>query len=369
MKLRLYILRQLLLAFAFSVGGMLFIALPGVAVAALHKLPTTDVLLLLKYLPLVLQNLAPYVLPIGFMLAVVSTYGRLAADNEWTSLQMAGFKPLGMLLPGALFACLLGLGTYWLVANELPGLKAKEKSFIRAAMRSAVLNIQPWQESIVLGDFGLHGFRDGELFRDAYVYQRGRDTADGGTKLHADTVRLEYHEKKDTLYVIMTGIETVGDLVTLNAEYEGSGENEHTIISIPLDAIAPNTSGTYRGARYLKSAQMRAAVSTGQIYGEELSDKDRRRFLLELHYRYSIAASFLLFLGLGAPTGLLLRRGTQLGALAVAVGYALVYYLLSMRLGKELGRSEAIHPILAAWASTAGGAVVSIVLLSKALRR
>jgi len=77
----------------------------------------------------------------------------------------------------------------------------------------------------------------------------------------------------------------------------------------------------------------------------------------------------LVFLGLGASTGLLLRRGTQLAALAVAVGYALGYYMLSMRLGKELVRLGALPPAVGAWATVSLGAVCGVVLLHRAMKR
>ena len=104
MKLQAYILRQMLTALLFGVVSIVVLAVPGVAVNAVHKLPAADASLLAAYLPTVLQTLAPYVLPLCFLLAVVGTYGRLAADREWTAIQMAGFHPLGRLLPGVALA-------------------------------------------------------------------------------------------------------------------------------------------------------------------------------------------------------------------------------------------------------------------------
>jgi lipopolysaccharide export LptBFGC system permease protein LptF len=75
-----------------------------------------------------------------------------------------------------------------------------------------------------------------------------------------------------------------------------------------------------------------------------------------------------LFLLLGVPTGLLLRRGTQLGALAVAVGYALVYYILSMRFGRHLVANHVLPPVLGAWIVIVAGSLVGLVLMRKAIR-
>ena len=83
----------------------------------------------------------------------------------------------------------------------------------------------------------------------------------------------------------------------------------------------------------------------------------------------AMSCAVLMFLGLGAPTGLILRRGTQLGALAVAVGYALTYYLLSMRLGKELVREEVVPPAVGAWLAISIGFAAGAALLSRATKR
>jgi lipopolysaccharide export LptBFGC system permease protein LptF len=80
------------------------------------------------------------------------------------------------------------------------------------------------------------------------------------------------------------------------------------------------------------------------------------------------ASTYFIFALLGAPTALMMRRGTQLGAMSVAVGYALLYYLLSMRLGRILFLSGFIPPNVAAWAVIVIGAVAGAYLTWRALR-
>jgi lipopolysaccharide export LptBFGC system permease protein LptF len=116
--------------------------------------------------------------------------------------------------------------------------------------------------------------------------------------------------------------------------------------------------------RYRASSEILAALDAGTIDPE-----DRRSFIYELHRRAAMAAAYFLFLGLGAPTGLLLRRGTQLGAMAIAAGYGIVYYVLTMRVGKELGLAESMPAWFGPWLTTAIGGAVSAVLLKRAIRR
>ena len=89
MRLERYVLAQLAFAFLVAAAGILFIAVPAMAVSAVHKLSGVGTLAVVSYLPLLLAGFIPYATPVALLLALVSTYGRLAADKEWTAIQMA----------------------------------------------------------------------------------------------------------------------------------------------------------------------------------------------------------------------------------------------------------------------------------------
>jgi lipopolysaccharide export system permease protein len=86
-----------------------------------------------------------------------------------------------------------------------------------------------------------------------------------------------------------------------------------------------------------------------ELAAGEIDAVTRRKYTYAIHQRMANAVTCLLFVLLGVPTGLLLRRGTQLGAMAVAVGYAILYWVSSLRLGRELAESGALSPALCAW--------------------
>lgn len=355
MRLERSILLQLLVGFAFAVAGMLFIALPGVAVAAIHKLPNVSILVLGRYIPLVLQNLAPYVLPIGFLLAVVSTYGRLAADREWIAIQMAGIRPVKMLRPALVLALVLAAFMHWLVAFELPHARKREQQFLLAAARSSIANIAPGQNGLQLGDFSLNGFQDGDVFRDAYIHRAGK-SGESGIDVFAKTAGLWL--EGDVLFVHMTGVQNLGPGLG------GKGDIAELSARIPLKELIEQRKEDYDLPKYLTTLDM-----LRRLREEELPENRRRRYLFEVHERLSVSLSFVLFLALGAATGLLMRRGTRLGALAVSILYALIYYLFSEQLGKGLGRNQGLPPQVGAWATLGLGMVAGSILLRRALRR
>ena len=93
MTLQLYVLRQLLFSFLFSLGGIALLVFPSVAVQAVHKMQGVSPTTILQYMPLVLVDLVPYLLPMAFLLAVVATFGRIAADRELVAINMSDTHP------------------------------------------------------------------------------------------------------------------------------------------------------------------------------------------------------------------------------------------------------------------------------------
>lgn len=356
MKLHSYILRELLLGFGFAVGGMMILALPAIAVAAVSKLAGVDTQAILYFVPLLLAGLVPYIVPLGFLLAVVVTYGRLAADHEWTAALMSGRNPLSLLLPGLVVAIGASLSTLWLVAELLPDIRRKQSQYQIAALRSTVTNLGPGRTELRLGKFYIAaGFRDGADFIDALIYLPGR-RGEGAKTILADRVHFQVEER--VMYVHLRNARIV------RGEMDVRGGDP--IVRLDLDQLQPDNERSFSAIRYHRMTRLLGGLAKGEYD----ADPARKRIVrYEIQQRCATSSTCLLFLLLGVPTGLLLRKGTQLSALATAVGYALLYYLLSMRLSKQLALGNLLSPEAGAWAVSAVGAVFGMWLLWKALRR
>jgi len=354
MRLNRYIFWQLLTALLFAAGGMLFIAVPGIAVGAVHKLAGVGTLTVLKYLPMAAAKFVPYELPIAFLLALVSTYGRLAQDNEWTAIRMAGINPYRMLTPALLLGLLVSGTIYIMNAEALPWLDHKQKAFRVEALRSVVKNLVPGRTELQHDDFCLVApYREGDVFFDAFIELPGDGEAKEPRVLAADEVRFEFTETE--MLVHLRGVEGVlGTAV---------GNQETMTVTVLLDHIVGTADRDYSGARYLNTAGLIRTLR------KDLPPEQRRLFELEFHKRAANSLAGLVFVLLGVSTGLLMRRGTQLAALSVSVGYALVYWILSLRLGKEMARAGTIEPWIGAWGPLILCAIAGVILMRKAFRQ
>lgn len=351
--LQRYILRQLLTAFVFAVGGMLFIALPAIAVAAVHRLAGVETAAIVLFIPLLMFGLVPYILPLGYLLATVVTFGRLAADKEWTAIRMAGIQPLWMVAPPLALALLCSLGTSWLVSTKLPRDQTKQRQYQVEVLQRTITNLSPGRTELRIGEFLLKANeRRGNEFRQVFIHIPGSGDRGSQTML-ADSLTISVDESEQMLVVRLRDARVVHG--------QHAVRNEQPVVTIDLKELVKPQGKHAQAVRYKTSDEVREMLA--------VEDDPRRvsKMRYTLHHRMAIATTYVMFCLLGVSTGLLLRRGTQLAALSVAVGYALVYYL-TVQLVKPLAEAEQLHPVVAAWAANAGAGALGLVLMWRAFR-
>ncbi len=353
MTLQLYILRQLLYAAGFSLLGISMLVMPSVAIQAIYKLGGVSLSAIADYLPLVIVELVPYLLPMAFLLGVVATYGRLGADHEWTAIRMAGIHPTRVLLPGLLIAIPLGLGTNWLLSTITPEWKYLQRTFIRRAEEEALKTLGQGRTEFAFGNFSIKADRrQGPLFEDVILSLPDKE----GEEITLIADRAEFAVEGRALVVRFEGAQALTD--------SANPYNQSPELRLSIDELSPFRGKDKGKAKYLTSAELQTSVRSG-----ELDQEKAREFVYEIHRRHALSATYLVFLLLGIPTGLHLRSGTQLSAFTGAVGYAFFYYVLALRLGKELAVVGTVPPLAAAWATNALFAIAAFVLLRRVLWR
>jgi len=344
-----YVFKQLLLAIVFSVGAILFVLVPALLVSTVHKIGSAGLAALTGYLPLVFADLVPYILPLGFLLAVVTTFGRLAADREWTAVRSAGINPMKLLVPCLIIAGTLVAGTNWLASELAPAWKLRQRTFRREALENAVKLLSPGQTNVQFPGFYLSAASrdpDRPVFYEANIsiLERSSGTEKGQKRwIYADEVSFAFEGK--------LLIASFKNPVAISGDTDFGVER--TELTFDLDAMLETRPHNPNRPKFQKSSEIRRRLDAGEI-----PEEDRGKFVYEMHRRHALSASYLLFLLLGIPTGVRLRSGTQLAAFGSAIAYALVYYVLSLQLAWQLFQSGALPPALAAWLITiVGGAI------------
>jgi lipopolysaccharide export system permease protein len=84
----------------------------------------------------VIMNLS-VIVPVGLLLAVVLTLGRLYHDSEMAALQACGFGPARLLVPLFCFAGAIALGLAWLVFVQVPQADSEAQLLRQSAIKEA----------------------------------------------------------------------------------------------------------------------------------------------------------------------------------------------------------------------------------------
>lgn len=351
--IQLYVLRQLLLSVLFSTAGLAVIVLPTVAIKAVNKLGAISAGMISQYLPLVVAELAPYLLPLAFLLGVVATYGRLAAERELIAIKMAGIHPARLGLPGLLVALALALWTNNLLSEVSPELKFRQNTLVREADVSRFLAGMRGRNVVTFGDNVL---RSESSHDDVKTNVQLDMELENGELAKVVAAEARIAVEDDFLVVRMRKAR----LLTETASFD----NESPIYAWRLADLFPRQQRDRSRASYLTTSEMSRALRE-----DALEPPRQAEFQYEIHRRHALSAIYLLFLLLGLPTGVVLRSSTQLGAFTGAVGYAFLYYVLAMRLGKVLAETGTIPPVFAAWAVNGLFLAVGLVLCYRTLWR
>jgi lipopolysaccharide export system permease protein len=77
------------------------------------------------------------IVPVGLLLSVVLTLGRLYHDSEMAALQACGFAPARLLAPLIVFAAMIAVGLAWLSFFQVPRADSQVQSLRRSAIKEA----------------------------------------------------------------------------------------------------------------------------------------------------------------------------------------------------------------------------------------
>lgn len=323
--------------------------------------PTGTVLTLFLYL---LPSFLVITVPMAVLLAALSAYGRLAGDNEVLALRAAGWSLYRLIVP----ALLLG------------GLAAAVGTYL----------------SLVALPWGNHGFRD-LLFRlsrtkATLALTEGLFSAElNGLILYVQEVDDEKGELKGIFVADARDPRQPREILAARGRL--LGEEATGVVTLTLEEGALHSRPPADPDRYrlvtFRRYDMRLDLSAlgGGLDRErspremtlaELAEATRRAegsgqaaaFAFQVHQKFANPVAALVFVLVGAPLGIQVRRSGRGASLALSVLIALAYYLL-MVAGEGLASQGRVSAAAGAWLPNAaiGGLGLALLLLGGQERR
>lgn len=203
-----YILFQLIYVTALGVFSLTLLLLLGQLFKELHALlvesgapPSIVIDFILQVIPFSLTFSVPW----GFLTAVLLVYGRLAADNELTSMRMAGLSLWRLSAPAIGLAIILSLVCYYINIEVAPkGKRAMSELVMRAASDNPRNLLNASQNATQLDKTQVYvEDRKGDEIHGLHIYplDLSGNIAMGGQfdAMHAQTARLGDFDTKSRI--------------------------------------------------------------------------------------------------------------------------------------------------------------------------
>lgn len=383
-----YILRQLIAVTFLGVLSLTLLMLLGQLFKELHTLlvesgapPSIVFDFILQVIPFSLTFSVPW----GFLTAVLLVYGRLAADNELTSMRMAGLSLWRLSAPAIGLGIALSALCYYINIEVAPkGKQAMSELVIKAAMDNPRNLLKSSQSMTKLDKVQLYiEDRVDDKLLGVHVYPLKEDADQGLAQfqaMHAQSadigdfdaqsrqLQLTLHhatiEQKDKDGVIsLPLVEEMPLRVHIplkarrklkpnrftNAEIAVELENKDRTRDLPLDDMSRYAKAASQAPAFPCAARLwESACSNARYYNREMNAKNERAFRTEGVQRASFACACIVFSLIGVPLAITARRRDTSTGFAIGILVAAIYFVALVFC--ELSRnSEGITPYIVLW--------------------
>ncbi len=302
--------------------------------------------LVLSMLWLSLPSIIALTVPMAVLVAVLMAFGRLSADFETVAIRAAGKNPLSLMIPPFIVAFLIAVGMVWFNNHILPDANHRLKNLtIDIAQKKPAFKLQ----AMVL----IRDFEDYDILI--------RDIDHKTSRIYDITIN-----EKSTKRTILSKegiVESRGDIVYINlfqgeiheidpqdvSKYRKIEFTQH-MIALPLDTAFIRKERTYRGDRELPAEALKRRIKDILAKNPVNPSQNREiaRLLVEYHKKFSIPVSCLIFVLIGAPLAIKVRKGGATGGFGLSLIFFIFYYICLIG-GEELGDRCTIPAWLSMW--------------------
>lgn len=363
-----YILRQLIAITLLGVISLSALLLLGQLFKELRSLLVEShapVSVVLDFILQVIPFSLSFSIPWGFLTAVLLVYGKLAADNELTSMRMAGLSLWRLSAPAIGLGIALSAVCYWINTDIAPRSKQSMSDIVLdAAMNDPRQLLRAGQSITRFNDVRLYiGSREGDTLYGVHIYPNENKKADGSADfdtLHAETAEiLDYDPRTRSLRLTLR-----------KAIIERSEEN---VTYVPyMDEMPLRVNLPQRKKRKMKANRFTngeiAELRQDTAVFSQLNTKDQRSFETEAAKRTSFSAACIVFSFIGVPLAITARRRDTSTGFAMGILVASLYFVALVF--SELSRKSAgMTPYIVLWLPNIAGIILALWLHKRAKYR
>ncbi|MEE2876910.1 MAG: LptF/LptG family permease [Candidatus Neomarinimicrobiota bacterium] len=367
---------------------------------------------ILEYLLLNTAWIIALAAPVAVLVSTLMAFGRFSEDNEITALRSSGVSFTRILWPALAFSALVALPLMMFNNKVLPHMNHDARMLARDIYRKRPdLNVEAgyFIDDLPQYSFIVKGKR-GERYQDVHIYGKDRTVTqtsiqadEGSFKPLEDAILVtlyngEIHEVEVKNYQNYRRIQFDRHRITIPADdlmlqrrETGSRSDREMDIDMMLNKIdgfneriasiekriIDEFKTALPGSEIPETISRLMALIEETRNSEIISAPDRplsdhqnlerlanrvrtdyqmregyersiNRYVVEIHKKFSLPAACIVFVLVGAPLGIMTRKGGLFTAIVLSFGFVLLYYLFLIG-GEELADRNYLHGGVAMW--------------------
>lgn len=362
--LRRYFLREVVTPFLFGIAVFTFILLTArmlklVELVVNRGVPLSQIIKVFGY---ILPTFLEMTVPMGLLLAVLLSFGRMSADSEIVALKTSGISLYQMMVPVMLFTIVVYVLSFLVAAYARPwGNVGLKTSLYEIAKTRASAGLQ---ERVFNDDFA------GLVIYVEHVHPPG-DQLSG--ILIADSRDPDQRNTVTAKHGVLVGDESThhvtlrlndGNIHTFVQGEQSYQKTDFTVYDVTLDlAVAlAKFSSSEKTPKEMTLGELRSAIATKRTAGANANE-----LLVEFHRKFALPFACLVFGLIAVPLGLQPVRAVRSRGFSVSLGLLFVYYLL-LTAGETMAEKGTVPPIVGLWMPNAFFTLLGLALFQAAAR-
>jgi lipopolysaccharide export system permease protein len=357
----LYILKEIFPIFLISLMTFTIILLMDKILKLIELIVTRGVNLsqILMLLLFISPSFLIFTIPMAFLLATLLSFGRLSGDSEITAFKAAGLSLYQLYLPVLFFSIVTYLLTTFLVIYGLPwGNRGFKATLYLMAQSKADIEIKERVFNDVFDGFVLYVDKvplQGKRMEGILIYDE-RDKEKINTIFAREGFLVSNPKSQEVVLRLLDG-----DIHRFEPRTNIYQKMQFNTYDLKLE-LAKTFAAM---GKKLKEHEMSIDDIKEKMENRKSSGMDITPQEVELHKRYAIPFSCLVFGLLGVPLGIRPRRSGRSYGFVLSLLLLLAYYI-SLTASEILAIRKTIPPFLAGWTPNLLFGVFGIYLLIKA---
>ena len=372
-----YVFKEMAVPFLICTAVLTLTVLLGKVVKLVELYLTRDVGLnfIAGFIISVIPSFLIYIVPASLLVAVLFALTRLSSESELIAMKASGIGLYSVMRPVALLSAMAFALTLFLTNHLYPWGNHNMKRLLFEAAKST--SASGLTEKTFYDQFkGVVLYvdqipADGTAMKGIFITDEGSAEDGGKVTFTGTTPKIVFAESGE----FISNREDLSVKLRLSRGAVHSkkprDETYHTLefstytMDLMMDANTLPGKKRRKSNRELYTGELIERIN--ELKASGASGTKVASLTVDLHKRFSLPASVLVFALLGVPLGIQRVRSPSFTGFGLALGVLLVYYVLSKTL-EGLGDNALLHPVVAAWGAVillAGAGLYTFIMAAR----